>query len=222
VTGRCYKNAHRASADVKATAAVFFHYWESRKGDIFEVTRRQQEQHGTDDNTTPPPQQDDINSSEEEEGSISSQSSEEEYEDVQQTGVQMGDEWDEANYDPSPVPSLKFKELFSHYYCGRGKRILGLKCNPMDVNSPIRAQPQIFTTTIINRIVKHTNNYGEVHCKAWSAITKRDLKCFFAVLFVASVQKRKDKPAIWFSSNPLLDNPIMKKVMTGRKFATML
>jgi hypothetical protein len=143
VTGRYYENAHRASADVKATATVFFHYWESRKGDIFEVTKRQQEQH---ENTTPP-QQEDNDSSEEEEGSISSESSEEGNEDVQQTGVQTGDEWDEEDYDPSPVPSLKFEELFSHYYRGRGKRILGLKCNAVDVNSPIRAWRQIIGST---------------------------------------------------------------------------
>ena len=35
VTGKCYKNAHRAIlADDNATANVFFHYWESRKGYI--------------------------------------------------------------------------------------------------------------------------------------------------------------------------------------------
>jgi hypothetical protein len=88
----------------------------------------------------------------------------------------------------------------------------------MDVNTPVRAWQQNCTTTIINRIVNHRNDYGEVHCKAWSAIKKRDLECFVAVLFVASVQKRKDK-ANCFSVNPLLENLIMKKMMTGRKFA---
>ena len=115
MTGKCYENAHRALADVKAIATFFFHYWELRKGYIYEVTRSQQEQHetdrvGTDDNTPPPPpppQQDDNDSCEEEEDSHYPQSSEEEDDDLeQQIGVQLGDEWDGENYDHSPFRSI--------------------------------------------------------------------------------------------------------------------
>jgi hypothetical protein len=33
----------------------------------------------------------------------------------------LGDEWDEENYDPSPIPSLKFKELFHTIIVGGGR-----------------------------------------------------------------------------------------------------
>jgi Transposase IS4 len=45
---------------------------------------------------------------------------------------------------------------------------------------------------------------------------------FFAVLFVMSVQKRKDKPSNWFSDNPLLESKVAKKITTGRQFGKML
>jgi hypothetical protein len=48
------------------------------------------------------------------------------------------------------------------------------------------------------------------------------LESFIAVLFISGIQKRKDKPSHWFSDNPLLENPVMKRVMSGRKFFTIL
>ena len=70
--------------------------------------------------------------------------------------------------------------------------------------------------------MKYTNEYGLIHAKSWSDITRKDLEAFIAVLFVSGIQKRKDKPSHWFSDNKLLENPVMKKIMSGRKFFTIL
>jgi Transposase IS4 len=58
--------------------------------------------------------------------------------------------------------------------------------------------------------------------KRWSGISRKDLESFIAVLFISGIQKRKDKPANWFSDNRILENQIMKKVMSWRKFFTIL
>ena len=45
---------------------------------------------------------------------------------------------------------------------------------------------------------------------------------FITCLFIASVQRRKDPPSNWWSNDPVLENPIMKKVMTGNQFNKIL
>ena len=92
----------------------------------------------------------------------------------------------------------------------------------MDVNTPIRAWRQIFTRGILNKIVNYTNEYGERHCKTWSDISRKDLEAFIAILFLSGVQKQKDKTSHWFSNNPILENPVMKRIMTGRQFHLIL
>ena len=89
-------------------------------------------------------------------------------------------------------------------------------------NSPIKAWRLIFTAGILERIVKHTNKYGDRYAKDWTPINKTDLTDFIAVVFVMSVQKRKDKPSNWFSANPLLESKVAKKITTGRQFGRML
>jgi hypothetical protein len=66
----------------------------------------------------------------------------------------------------------------------------------MDVNTPICAWRQIFTRRgILDKNVKYTNKYGELHCKrTWSEILRKDIEaCIVAVLFVSGIQKQKDK-----------------------------
>jgi Transposase IS4 len=87
----------------------------------------------------------------------------------------------------------------------------GLQYSPFDVNSPIRAWRQIFTHTILEKIVKYTNKYGFVHAKRWKDMTRKDLESFFAVLFISGIQKRKDKPSNWFLENKLLEPTVIKK-----------
>ena len=75
---------------------------------------------------------------------------------------------------------------------------------------------------LLDKIVRYTNNYGQAKAKRWQDISRRDLEAFFAVLFISGIQKRKDKPSNWFSENRILENQIMKKIMSGRKFFTIL
>ena len=86
---------------------------------------------------------------------------------------------------------------------------------PSSVNSPAKAWQQIFTSTILDKIVAYTNLYGNQNAKDWSNIDRQDLLNFFAVLFILSVQKRKDRPDHWFSDDKVLENPIAKCIMSG-------
>jgi hypothetical protein len=61
-----------------------------------------------------------------------------------------------------------------------------------------------------------------LHAKSWSDISQKDFESFIAILFISGIQKRKDKPTNWFSENRILENMVMKKVMSGRKFFTIL
>jgi hypothetical protein len=80
----------------------------------------------------------------------------------------------------------------------------------------------VFKNTILEKIVRYTNEYGQLHAKRWRDITKKDLESFIAVLFVSAVQKRKDKPSNWFSDNRILESTIIKKIMSGRNFFMIL
>jgi hypothetical protein len=81
------------------------------------------------------------------------------------------------------------------------RRRTGLQCSPIDVNTPIRAWREVFKNTLLDKIVRYTNEYG---------------------LFISGIQKRKDRPSNWFSENRLLENTTMKRIMSGRKFFTIL
>jgi hypothetical protein len=61
-----------------------------------------------------------------------------------------------------------------------------------------------------------------IPAKQWKDISKKDLESFFAVLFISGIQKRKDKPSNWFSNNRLLENPLVKKVMSSWQFFNIL
>jgi Transposase IS4 len=49
-----------------------------------------------------------------------------------------------------------------------------------------------------------------------------DITDFICVLFVSSIQKRKDRTSQWFSNDVLYKNGIAKRIMSGRKFHTIL
>jgi hypothetical protein len=83
-------------------------------------------------------------------------------------------------------PTVKFKQIYSWIFRGLLKRLVATKCNHIDVNTPTQPWHQVFTKTILNRMVKYTNKYGEIN---WpqdvDRYHKNDLKSFFAALFVA-------------------------------------
>lgn len=225
VTGKPMESSHRALDDVKATITVLRHeaFWEHRKEDLFIINGRQE------GGAPPPPvapvddadarvptlEHDDSG----DDGSVSSSSSESD----DDSTFHQGNRWKEGvDYNPGPEePMQRFQEYFTS--TGRSKRErTGLQCSPIDVNTPIRAWRELFKNTILEKIVKYTNEYGRIHAKAWSDITRKDLEAFIAILFISGIQKRKDKPSHWFSDNKLLENPVVKKIMSGRKFFTIL
>lgn len=216
--------SHRASADVKATTYVFRHpiFWETRQQCIFSFR--------TPANLAPILQPtaattnlDDSDTSLDDNSTSDNSTAEDPTEETPSIMTAAGDAWERnMDYRPSvPLPMAKFQEHFTSTGRSRRQRI-GLQCNPIDVNTPIRAWREIFKYTLLEKIVKYTNDYGCHHAKHWQDITRKDLEAFIAVLFVSAVQKRKDKPSNWFSENRLLENPIVKKIMSGRKFFLIL
>ena len=100
---------------------------------------------------------------------------------------------------------------------------LGLKCSINSVNSVNKSWRQIFTNNILDMIVKYTNEYGDAKGDdKFEAITRDELLDFICILFIASIQKRKDRPRQWFSNEPLLESRIIKKIMSGNKFHNVL
>jgi Transposase IS4 len=215
VTGTNLENAYQALNDVKATVSIlcYGHFWQERATEAFCFQRPAEEQGGDDSS-------EDDNSVA---GSAGSQSSEEDEEEEEPNTVPAGNRWeDSVHYSPSnPTPVQNFIRHFTSSNRSQRNKT-GLQCNPIDVSTPIRAWRQIFTKTLLDKIVKYTNNYGEAKAKDWSNITWKDLEHFIAILFVTSIQKRKDKPSNWFSDNKLIECPLVKKIMSGHKFLTIL
>ena len=216
VTGKVMETSHRALEDVKATITVLRHdaFWEHRKDDLFRISGNR----ATSVAVGSAVEHDDSG----DDGSVSSSSSEGEEDDDNST-VPLGNRWKEGvDFTPClPNPIERFQLHFTSASRSRRQRS-GLQCSPIDVNTPIRAWREIFKNTILEKIVSYTNEYGRIHAKQWSDITRKDLEAFIAVLFISGIQKRKDKPSNWFSDNKLLENQVMKKIMSGRKFFTIL
>jgi hypothetical protein len=141
---------------------------------------------------------------------------------TQQQAEPAGDYWTAGTFSPTgPTPAEKFTDHFRST-CRSGVMRTGLQVPLAHANSVVKAWRLVFTSSILEMIVKHTNAYGETMKKDWTPIDKRDLTDWISVLFAMSIQKRKDKPSNWFSSNPLLESKIAKAIMSGRKFATLL
>jgi hypothetical protein len=137
--------------------------------------------------------------------------------------IPLEDTWDQGiEFQPmEPNPSQRFVEYCTSTARNRCQRI-GLQCSPIDVNTLIKAWREIFKNKLLDKIVRFTNEYGLLHSKRWKDISKKDLESFFAVFFISGIQKRKDKPSNWFSNNQLLENALVKKIMSGRNFFNIL
>jgi DNA polymerase III epsilon subunit-like protein len=228
VTGQPPTVSHRALADVKATIAVLFHqiFWENRSKFIFTFRRPEEEEA---DAAVPAAEQ--LPSLlEDSDTSVSSQDSAttvdnntgETTEDEDDAGP-AGDKWDkDYQFRPScPLPSQLFEEHFT--LSGRSRRQqTGLQCSPFDVNTPIRAWREVFKNVLLDKIVWYTNEYRRVKAKQWQDVKRKDLESFICVLFILAIQKRKDKPSNWFLENELLESTMIKKIMSSRKFFTIL
>ncbi|KAG7364663.1 transposase IS4 [Nitzschia inconspicua] len=225
VTGAEMENSHRAMGDVKALYTVFRspQFWDRRIESL---------------NAFPPIPAVDVSTESDSDESDSDTDSVEGRErvlveqDIDESDPKnedvdevLGDYWQDGEFIPSEVPEEMFQKFTERFSSPRrpGERRTGLQVSEGMANSPIKAWRLIFTTAILERIVKHTNKYGQKKLSLdWTPIDKADLTDFIAVLFVMSIQKRKDKPSNWFSSNPLLESPVAKKITTGRQFQKML
>ena len=220
-TGTELQNNHRALEDVKALYTVFRHatIWSRRP---LHVKFRKDSQSGP----TLPADGDSDNDSNSDSESISTEESVEGQEggdDESSDDDILGDHWTPGDFTPPRDPEELFEEAFTSTNRS-GKLRTGLQVPPSYANSPIKAWRLMFTNSILEKIVKHTNAYGEIYGGAdlWTPIDKKDLTDFFSVLFVTGIQKRKDKPSNWFSNNPILESRVAKRIMSGRRFGLIL
>ncbi|MFM7529124.1 MAG: exonuclease domain-containing protein [Nodosilinea sp.] len=226
VTQQPPATAHRAMADVSSTGTVFRydHYWKNRKQFLFEfipgpaLTDKDPQQSNVGD--VEDDSDDGIASVRDAIEALESSSDEEE----EEVGA-SDDTWarDLVFNDPVPSTTERFNNRMTTTTRQGGVwRKPGLQCHPVDVNTILKSWRTMFTPHILNRIVKYTNEYGSIYAKDWVDITQKDLEAFIAVLFISGIQKRKDKPTHWFSNDRMLENPIMKQVISGRKFFLIL
>jgi len=222
-TGSILQNAHQAYHDVTALSAIFRNnrFWDVRStyckwfGLQVPVSAD-----GTSTTTTtilPPAEvnDSDVSCSDDEE-------EEEEEEEQPPPPEPEGDYWEsDEDYVPDEIPMEKFMEFSTSVARSRVLRT-GIQIPADQANSPRKAWNLIFQHYILDKIVRHTNKYGQRECKDWTDINKKDLLDFIAVLFLMSVQKRKDKPQNWFCDDPIFECKLAKKVMTGRQFGKML
>ena len=229
VTGEDITNAHRAYGDVLATCIVFRHeiFWEERKESVktlssgASTTVHHRQTSDTNNNNDDSDFDVDDNDADDN-NSNSSSDSEMGDENLQRPAA--GDKWFIGKHFEGVDAETAFNNVFATKSTrgSTGTLNTGLQVSVSSVNSPAKAWRQIFTSSILDKIVSHTNAYGNRNAKHWSDIDRQDLLNFFAVLFVSSVQKRKDRPDHWFSDDKVLENPFMKRIMSGRKFFIMM
>jgi hypothetical protein len=123
----------------------------------------------------------------------SSSSTSSEDEDITST-VPLGDTWEkEREFQPlDPNQTQWFEDHFTATGCSQQHR-MGLQCSIIEVCTPLRAWRQIFTNSLLDKIVKYMNEYGVVHAKRWKDISRTELASLFSVLFISGIQIRKDK-----------------------------
>jgi DNA polymerase III epsilon subunit-like protein len=128
----------------------------------------------------------------------------------------------------TPFIAPNEKEMYEEVFTRNDTRnntehvLTGLKISKNTVNSPLKAWNFIFTEPLLNKIVRCTNDYGQEKSSRLTDISTGDLKEFIGILFLSSVQKWKDKPNNWWSDDPLMDFLVVKEIMSGRKFHTIL
>ena len=180
IAGASLENAHRASADVKATSALLRYkpFWGQRKMHFVPFVTEEEP---------------DSNEAKRDDSDIDSDSS------VDDPHV------NESEEDSSEVPHIAWKQnkTFKGFDCAgkfaeefqrRRTRLssggchgdrTGLQCAESSVNSPNKAWRQIFTNSILDKIVSYTNLYGEERCKDWVVVTRQDITDFVSILFIS-------------------------------------
>jgi hypothetical protein len=182
VTGQPPTVSHPALADVKDTISVLFHqiFWENRSKFVFSFGRPEEEVVAVavaDAVAVVPAAQQQPSLLDDSDTSVSSQDSSAttadsntgETTDNEDDVGPAGDKWEEDSSQYRslcPLPSQLFEEHFTSSGCSRRQQT-GLQCNPIDVNTPIRAWREVFKNALLDKIVRYTNNYGQVKSKRW-------------------------------------------------------
>ena len=228
-TGYEIENAHTADGDVNATIAILKYdiFWNNRKYCIKPLPKSITD---TTNSTSNNASSNDANNN----YNSDTDCEEDMIDDDNEDDIEFDDRTNEfsSNWEMNEAfKGVDSKEKFHEYINQNRTRSssnnrniprLGPQPSKSSINSPIKAWRFIFTESILNKIVKYTNDYGDVYCKDWNDITRTDLTDFFAVLFITSIQKRKDKTRNWFSNDPVLENIPVKKIMSGKKFHKIL
>jgi DNA polymerase III epsilon subunit-like protein len=216
--------SHRAEGDVESTISIllFKEFWSERQKYIYKVDNM-----GTVDRTPleviqkkKPIPNDDSDTDEESVGDVS----EKEDSDIEDAIVEEREEtqvgWQENTaFEGVDSETMFANKMRSHSSTRRNDNEevrIGLQASKNTVNSPMKAWRQIFTNSILDRIVRYTNEYGDCKLDSWTNIDRTDLTDFISVLFISAIQKRKDRISNWWSDNPLLENVVAKRIMTGR------
>jgi DNA polymerase III epsilon subunit-like protein len=76
-----------------------------------------------------------------------------------------GDHWKKQDFIPTENPSKNILEAFTALLCWSGVTRTGLQVSPAMANSPIKAWRLVFTAGILEKIVSHTNKYGNQNAK---------------------------------------------------------
>jgi DNA polymerase III epsilon subunit-like protein len=179
VAGTLPPTSHRAMADVKATGVIFRFptFYDIRHECVFKFSEREEEVRVHEAGLP-------VNDSESEDsgdsqggGSVSSSLSSSSEDEDDNYDVPLGDTWDQgSDFKPmEPNPRERFEEHCT--LSGRNQRQrIGLQCSPIDVNTPLRAWREIFKTTLLDKIVRYTNEYGLLHAKRWKDISRKDIR----------------------------------------------
>jgi DNA polymerase III epsilon subunit-like protein len=222
-TGLDLEDGHRAINDANATLSILqaASFWAARK-DVCKVIINIADIAANNTPTSRPPIEEDSDTEAESDVDVEDDTPEDDEEEDDEDGI-IGNRWKTDTPFVAPNVKARYDDVFTRETRGNSERRLpGLKISRNSVNSPLKAWNYIFTESLFSKIVGYTNSYGQEKCSRWTDITVGDLKDFIAVLFLSSIQKRKDKPNNWWSDDPLLDFPIVKKIMSGKKFNIML
>ena len=213
--------------DVEATVKIlkFTNFWNKRKDYIKQINWERILALRTNRTNNTTIESNDINDSDTEDDSNLDDSVDDGLDSDTELDNDFSLHWEKNTNFTGVDSKTKFRETFQNINTRNASKQptrLGLQLAINTVNSVMKSWRYIFTDHILNKIVKYTNNYGGTYCKDWNDLCKTDITDFFSILFITSIQKRKDKSSNWFSDDPMLENPIVKKIMSGKKFHKLL
>ena len=116
---------------------------------------------------------------------------------------------------------IKFAEIFQNTNTRNANAQptrLGVQVGLNSANSIMKSWSCMFTDYILNKIVKCANGCRRTHYKNWNDLGRMDMLDFNSILFIVSIQKTKDKSSHWFSEDPMLENLLVKKIVSGNEF----